>query len=419
PSTPSGLGYNDWELGYDAKTGYAPGYVGTGPFMMVNGSTQQGYLTANKAWELFANPYYFVQYTNASTYASFTANNTWATPSLWHQYTPKIAAVEYPYYSTLSGAVTAMSEGLVQTITEGVTPSFVPVVDTFANTYIFHKSSSGYGYMQLNSYSSQAPMNITAFRQALNYATDKAYLATVIDSGYDILGQPIIPPSDPLWRNDSTPSYSYNPAKAEALIASIPGMVNTSGVWYYNGNKVTADIQITSAGPNPLGVEGALVIAQEWGGIGVPTTVTQESFTTLIPNLENYNYNVISLGITGIAGDPTGDYFAFYNYNLGNGTGFYLGPWSNTTFGGKSLTGAQVNDTMNNLTLKLNSISSLVTRTSISDEIQGLAAVESTMINLGYGIDILPFTNTTFTNISEIDVPYTAYMYWAVLTTHT
>ncbi|EQD43549.1 extracellular solute-binding protein, partial [mine drainage metagenome] len=196
-------------------------------------------------------------------------------------------------------------------------------------------------------------------------------------------------------------------------------MVNTSGVWYYNGNKVTADIQITSAGPNPLGVEGALVIAQEWGGIGVPTTVTQESFTTLIPNLENYNYNVISLGITGIAGDPTGDYFAFYNYNLGNGTGFYLGPWSNTTFEGKSLTGAQVNDTMNNLTLKLNSISSLVTRVSISDEIQGLAAVESTMINLGYGIDILPFTNTTFTNISEINVPYTAYMYWAVLTTHT
>ncbi|EQD62801.1 extracellular solute-binding protein, partial [mine drainage metagenome] len=165
-----------------------------------------GYLIANEAWELFANPYYFVQYTNASTYASFTANNTWATPSLWHQYTPKIAAVEYPYYSTLSGAVTAMSEGLVQTITEGVTPSFVPVVDTFANTYIFHKSSSGYGYMQLNSYSSQAPMNITAFRQALNYATDKAYLATVIDSGYDILGQPIIPPSDPLWRNTTTPS---------------------------------------------------------------------------------------------------------------------------------------------------------------------------------------------------------------------
>ncbi|MGC8515728.1 MAG: ABC transporter substrate-binding protein [Thermoplasmata archaeon] len=419
-SMAAGTGYNDWELGYDATTGFAPGFVGTGPFMMVNGyNSTQGYYIANKGWELYANPYYFVQYTNSTTYASFTANNTWVTPTLWHQYTPKIYAVEYPYYATLSAAVTAMSEGTVQTITEGVTPSFVPVVDTFANTYIFHKASSGYGFMQLNSFSTNSPMNITAFRQALNYATDKAYLATVIDSGYDILGQPIIPPSDPLWRNDSTPSYSYNPAKAESLIAGIPGMSNVSGVWYYNGKEVMANIQITSAGPNPLGVEGALVIAQEWTSIGVPTTITQESFTTLIPNLVNYNYNVISLGITGIAGDPTGDYFAFYNYNLGFGTGFYLGPWSSINYGGKTLTGAQVNDTMNNLTVQLNAITNLVQRIQISDEIQGIAAIESTMINLGYGIDILPFTNTTFTNISEIEVPYASYMYWAVLTTHT
>lgn len=420
PAVASGSGYNDWELGYNAATGYAPGYVGTGPFMMVNGYNKTlGYYIANEGWKLYANPYYFIQYVNSSTYAQFFANNSWATPTLWHQYTPKIAAVEYPYFSTLSAAVTAMSEGQVQTITEGVTPSFVPVVDTFANTYIFHKASSGYGYMQLNSFSSNAPMNITAFRQALNYATDKAYLATVIDSGYDILGQPIIPPSDPLWRNDSTPSYSYSPSKAVSLIKSIPGMKNTSGVWYYNGAKVTADIQITSAGPNPLGVEGALVIAQEWTSIGVPTTVTQESFTTLIPNLDEYNYNVISLAITGIAGDPTGDYFSFYNYNLAFGTGFYLGPWSSISYGGKTLTGAQVNNTMNNLTNELNSITNLVTRISISDEIQGIAAIESTMINLGYGIDILPFTNTTFTNISEIEVPYASYMYWAVLTTHT
>ena len=82
-----------------------------------------------------------------------------------------------------------------------------------------------------------------------------------IDSGYDILGQPIIPPSDPLWRNDSTPSYSYSPSKAESLIGSIPGMTNNSGAWYYNGKPVTAYIQITSAGPNPLGVEGHCLAA--------------------------------------------------------------------------------------------------------------------------------------------------------------
>lgn len=405
----SGMGYDTWELGWNPTTGFAPYLIGTGPFEMSGYGMPHGYYINNKGYQLYVNPHFWAQYANVSSHL--------------RQYTPKIYSQTYAYYSTLSNAVTAMSQGKAQTIVEGVDPSFVPIVNSMPSTYIYHKPSSGYGFMQLNSFPSNAPMNITAFRQALQYATNKQYLASVVDSGYDILGTPLIPPSDPLWRNTSTPSYTYNPAKAAALIASIPGMKNnTNGPgtgWTYFGKPVTADIQITSAGPNPLGVEGALLIAQWWGAIGVKTTVTQEAFTTLIPNLVLYNYNVISLGITGISGDPTGDYFAFYNYDQGMGTGFYLGPWSSMTYNGKFYTGAQVNSTMNNLTNKLNEITNLSERIQISDEIQGIAAIQGTMINLGYGVDILPFTNSTFVNISRVNtLPYAAYMYWAMNTVH-
>ncbi len=405
----SGMGYDTWELGYNPSTGYAPALIGTGPFMMTGYGMPHGYSKNGFGWQLYVNPHFWVQYANVT--------------SGLRQYTPKIYSLEYIYYSTLSNAVTAMSGGEVQTITEGVTPSFVPVVNSMANTYIYHKPSSGYGFMQFNSSSSNAPFNITAFRQALNYATNKQYLASVVDSGYDILGTPLIPPSDPLWRNASTPSYTYSPSKAQALLSGIPGMQNnTNGAgtgWTYNGKKVTADIQITSAGPNPLGVEGALLIAQWWSAMGISTTVTQEAFTTLVPNLIQYNFNTISLGITGISGDPTGDYFAFYNSVAGAGTGFYLGPFTSMTYGGHFYTGPQVNSLMNNLTVKLNSITNLAKRIQISDELQGIAAIQSTMINLGYGVDILPFTTTDFVNISTVNaLPYAGYMYWAPLTVH-
>ena len=405
-------GYNNWNLNY-TSSGFAPGLVGTGPFMMNGGyGMPKGYEVQNQGWKLFVNPHYFIQYINNNTY---------------RQYTPKIYSLYFPFYTSISNAVTAELKGQIDTITQGVTPNFVPTVLTMPNTYIYHKPSSGYGYMQLNSFASNAPFNITQFRQALNYATDKAYLASVVSSGYDVLGQPLIPTSDPLWRNDSTPGYSYNPQKAIALIKAIPGMTNHSGVWYYNGNPVKANIQITSAASNPIGVEGALLIQKWWTAVGVPTSVTQETFTTLVPNLLDYNYNVISLGITGISGDPTGDYFAFYNQVLGNGTGFYLGPFSSLTasqaqsvgLADHSYTGKQINSYMNNLTIELNTITNLSQRLAISKQIQGIAAVESTMINFGYPIDILEFTNTTYVNISRTNaLPYSGYMWYAFETTH-
>ncbi len=394
-------GYDSWTMNYNPSNYTATGLVGTGPFMMYNNyGMPYGQWVPDEYWELYVNPHYFVQYV----------------PSL-RQWTPKFYELYVPQYLSLSAAVTAQSLGQVYTIEEGVPPTFLPTVDTMKSTYIYEKPSTSYGYIQINSYSYDAPFNFTSVRQALNYATNKAYLATVIDEGYTILGQPVVPVSDSVWHNFSTPQYSYNPAKAMALLNSTPGMKYISGQWYYKGKPVTANMQITVASEDPLGVEAALVIANEWDAIGIPTTVTQEAFATLVSNLITYSYQMINLGITGIYGDPTGDFLSFYN-TMGLGTGFYLGPFTNITFGGVNYTGQQITNLLNNLTVEMNTITNFTERVYIADEIEGIGAIESTIINLGYPVDILPFTNSTFTGIIRDTLPYSSFMWWNFLSLH-
>lgn len=394
-------GYDTWNMNYSTTTYTASGLVGTGPFMMYNNYGEPyGQWVPDEYWELYVNPHYFVQYV----------------PSL-RQWTPKFYELYVPQYLSLSAAVTAQSLGQVYTIEEGVPPTFIPTVNTMKDTYIYEKPSTSYGYIQINSYSYNAPFNFTSVRQALNYATNKAYIATVIDEGYDILGQPVVPVSDSVWHNFSTPQYSYNPSLAMSLLNSTPGMKYINGQYYYKGKPVTANMQITVASEDPLGVEAALVIAKEWDSIGIPTTVTQEAFTTLVSNLITYSYQMINLGITGIYGDPTGDFMSFYN-TQGIGTGFYLGPFTNITLNGVNYTGQQITDLMNNLTVELNTITNFTQRIAIADEIEGIAAWESTMINLGYPVDILPFTNSTFTGIIRDTLPYSSFMWWNFLSLH-
>ena len=393
-------GYDVWDVGYDPTTGTSNDLIGSGPFMFTNSYGQpQGYWNQQTgAWSLYVNPYYFVQYV----------------PSL-QQYTPRIAQITTPLYSTESAAVAALDLGQVDTILNGVDPTFIPTIDTIPGTSIFYQPSGSFGYIEFNSGSNDAPYNITAFRQALNYATDKAYLASVVDEGYDDLGQPTVPIADSVWHNYSAPEYAYDTAEAETLIGSIPGMTQVSGNWYYDGSPVTADMQITVASEDPLGVEGALLVAQEWSSVGVPTTVTQEAFSTLVSNLITVNYNSINLGITGIQGDPTSWFLEAYNQVIGTGTGFYEGPFSSLEWNGTLLNGTQVDDLVDNLTIELNSITSFTQRLNLADEIEGIAADESTIVNLGYPVLILPFSNSTFDGLIKDSLAYSSFMYWNFL----
>lgn len=428
PPNPTG-GYNNWNVSYNPSTGYAPDLVGSGPFMMNGGyGMPKGQWIFDQYWKLYVNPHYFVQYTKSL-----------------RQWTPKFYELYVPEYLSLSSAVIALSLNQVYQIEGGITPTFIPTVATIPHTYIYKKPTTGYGYIQLNSFGPRSeanasagayegmtgpftpakiapPLNITSVRQALNYAVNKVYLNSVVDEGYGIPGTSVVPDSDSVWQNHSLPAYSYNPAKAMQLLNDTPGMTYSNGEYYYHGVQFTMDIQITSAASNPLGVEGALLIQKWWDAIGVHTTVTQEAFSTIVSNLIDYGYSAIELGISGIVGDPTGDFVSFYTPQ-GYGTGFYLGPFTamnSTTFPGLTTThnGTYYDNLMVSLYDTMNTNTTLSVRIAAGNEIQGIAAYESTMINVGYGIDLFPIDNSTFVNTTHDTLSQTGFEYWNFMSVH-
>ncbi|WP_393971185.1 ABC transporter substrate-binding protein [Oxyplasma meridianum] len=435
-SLPASDSYNAWTLGYNPTTGYAPGLVGTGPYMMYAGyGMPKGAWISSDYWQLYANPNYFVQ----------------NVPGL-AQYMPKLYSIKTIIYSTYSAAVAAEASGQVQSILD-IPSTFLPTVKTIPYTYTYDKPGTGYGYQQINSYSANAPFNITSLRQALEYAIPKTYLATVVAEGFSTPGSStVIPPSDSVWRAN-VPYYHFDLAKAEetinATINATHGQLSYSSsggknyfspgaTLYYMGKPVTISIQITVASENPLGVEGANIIASDWDTLGIHTSVKEESFSTLVSNLVDLSpsspdtYSAISLGISGIVGNPADDFITFNNNVNGIGTGFYLGPYTDFTYTGPTIhlnstcslstntnyTGTQVINLMDNLTDYMLTNSSVSGDLNASDMIQQIQAEQATFENLGYGIDIIPITNSTFTGIQKSSLPITDFWYWNFFSLH-
>ncbi|MCL4420640.1 MAG: ABC transporter substrate-binding protein [Candidatus Thermoplasmatota archaeon] len=411
---PSSGAYNSWDLGHVSGTGEYPGLVGTGPFMMNGGyGLPIGKYFKNDYWKIYENPNYFVQY--------FSGAYKWM-----RQFVPKIYSVKTYIYSSPSAAVGALSIGQINGIMNGnvITSEFLGTLNLIPHINIYEKPSTGYAYFKFNSYSADAPYNITAFRQALRYASPLSYIDSSICDGFNVPGYSILPAVDAPYYDGSVPQYSYDPAKANATIASIPGMSFKGGEWYYRGTQVTATIQSPSASLIPQIFTGYEKIASDWSAIGIHTVVLSESFSTIVAKLLAYSnsaaspsasYNVITLGVSGLFGDPVGDLIGDFNYTVALGTGDYQGPYSTMNVStpyssalgaldpSKVLSGSQIDSLMANLSTFANENSSLLLTHYAIDAMQYIEDEESTMMPIGYGPrDIMAYTNATFSGVSHV-----------------
>ena len=413
PGISSGNGWYDWNMGWNTATGRAPGVVGTGPFMLQNSyGIPEGAVTPSHYEKLYVNPHFFVQYTNAS--------------SGLRQYTPKIYELYYEYYSSESSMIAAYQKGEIDT-TEGAPPaSFLPQLESTPGSYIYHKTSSGYGYLEFNTRVS--PLNVTAFRQALSYATPTAYIASTIDDGFGILSSDPINPTNILYYNSSAPEYSLNMAKAKSLIKSIPGMVNVSGTLEYYGKPVSLTIQTTVGSVAPSGIEDIDAISNYWSELGVKVVLKEEAFTTLISNLDgtisssSNLYTIVALGASTASGYPGVDCQESLNPTYGISTYGYSGPFTSMTVNGKLLNSSQVQSLLDNYTNKLVSTDSLPTAEKLTKRLQVFIIREAVKDSLGYSEDLVPeqtneFTNYSHTNQNEIGI-YWEWQYLSIYKTH-
>lgn len=465
-SLPASGAYNDWNLGYNPSTGYAPGLVGSGPFMMYGGfGMPKGAWISSDYWQLYVNPTYFVQYV----------------PSL-AQYTPKVYSIYTAIYTSDSAAVASLADGQTYALLNALPPTFIPTVKSIPSSYIYDKAGTGFGYQQVNSYKGNAPFNITDLRIALEYAIPKTYLASVIAEGYSIPAPSTpVPDSDILWQASKVPYYHFDLTKAEASInaaiketSSLPAKYQLSyssspgshtpysagAILYYGGKPVTQTIQITVASENPLGVEGADKIASYWDALGISTSVKEESFSTLIANMESLlpsdqtSYQLIDLGCSGWELNPADDLASWENSYLGAGTGTYKGPFTNFTYTngptfavnltngdistsasyisshvasftanmtlihGYTYNGKYVNSFMNKLVNESYVETNVTAEHVILDVLQYVLADQATFENLGYSVDPMAIVNSTFTGIVHDNLGLNNFWEWNFMDIH-
>lgn len=423
--------YNEWNMGqtgaFGLGNGEYPGLVGTGPFMMSGGyGMPMGKYFHDDYWQVYENPYYFMQYV--------TGKYAWL-----HSEIPKIYSEKVYIFSNPSAAVGALSTGKVDAVESNLPSEFLGTVQGISGVSVYEKPSTGYAYFKFNSYSADAPFNIATFRQALREDSPLSYIDSSICDGFDTPGYSILPTIDtPYSYSEYVPQYSFNPAKANATIASIPGMTFKGGEWYYDGVQVTATIQSPSSSLIPQIFTGYEKIASDWTKLGIATSVLSESFATIISKFDAYSntasspsasYNVITLGVSGLFGDPVGDLIDDFNYTVALGTGDYEGPFSTmnvtTPFNAELgipdtvMNGTQIGSLLTNLSTFANTNSSLTKVGYAIDVMQYLEDEESTMMIIGYGPkDILAYSNTTFTGISHVLSDMNGYWYWNLFTVH-
>ncbi len=439
-SLSSSNAYNDWDMGhvgaFGAGNGEYPDLVGTGPFMMNGGyGMPMGKVLTGDYWQVYANPNYFLK--NVKGNDGFEGTNCTDVS----QYSPHIYSIKTYIYSGPSPAVAALKDNKIDAIESSLSSSFVQTAIGISGVHVISKPSTGYAYFKFNSYKADAPYNITAFRQALRYASPLGYVQSSICDGDITSGYSIIPQINQAYYDSAAPSYSYNPTLANSTIAKVPGMVYKGGEWYYNGKQVTATIQSPSSTLIPQIFTGYEEIAKDWSKIGIATTIKSESFATEIGYFDAYgptaaspsaSYNVITLGVSGLLGDPVGDLISDFNYNQSIGTGNYEGPFSSLDITSSTATynalfnvspgvktGKQIDSLMVNLTEFANTNSSVRDTTLAIDFMQYIEDEESTMMVIGYGpVDHLAINNNTFTGITNIKGNMVEFWYYNEMSVH-
>ena len=150
------------------------------------------------------------------------------------------------------------------------------------------------------------PINVTKpptddplVRQAILYAVDQKTLVSEVLFGVDTPAHTVLTPITPGYSAPSGALYSYDPAKAQALLDQAGWKVGPGGIRVKNGKKLALEIILYSNGGMELPTQ---FVVSELNKVGFSASTIVQPFATA---QASFNAGVHNLGAFGYYGtDP-------------------------------------------------------------------------------------------------------------------
>jgi oligopeptide transport system substrate-binding protein len=149
-------------------------------------------------------------------------------------------------------------------------------------------------------------------RQALYWSTDAASVINFINEGVGVPATGMVPEGIPGWRANQSP-YGYDPAKAKALIAAMPGGKFPTLQYWYNtdeGHKKIAE-----------------ALQSGWKSVGINVVLSNYDWSTFLDKLSKGNQGDQIFRMGWLADYPSMDNFLWPQFEGhqpgGNNSSFY------------------------------------------------------------------------------------------------
>ena len=201
-------------------------------------------------------------------------------PHYWQPGKPYLDKVLYPAFTSNPPANLLLAEGKADWGGQ-----FIPSIDAYYmskdranNHYWFPPEDNVSLYIN----QTVAGLNNKLVRQAMAYAIDRGRVSRIGEYGYEPAANQtgVILPTFSKWYDSSAASqynYTYNPAKAEALLKQAGATKNSSGIYVLNGKPLS--FSVINNGGNTDWVSSLEIIAAELKQVGIDVSIDNLSQT--------------------------------------------------------------------------------------------------------------------------------------------
>jgi len=211
-------------------------------------------------------------------------------PDYWGD-VPRVGGVEFRIVPDATTRALELRKGSADIELNALTADMVAALGKEPNLVVTEEPGDSYQYVGLNF---QNPRLTAPVRQAIAYAINREELIANLWQNQVRPASSILPPEHWAYAPDLV-SYSYNPAKARALLDQAGLRPGPDGV------RLRLDFKIST---DQTGLELASVLQDQLARVGIALDIRSYEFATFFADIIKGNFDLYSLRWTGANEDP-------------------------------------------------------------------------------------------------------------------